>query len=104
MDEDFEKLDTDSALRPTILNVSPTWDRTTQDGLLSKPVRNRSFGVDNQKKERTKAFDLLDALTRSGVMVSDDYWITYWSNKIHTTPLYCCLVVLLYLLVHLTHT
>lgn len=68
MDEDFEKLDTDSALRPTILNVSPTWDRTTQDGLLSKPVRNRSFGVDNQKKERTKAFDLLDALTRSGVM------------------------------------
>ena len=68
MDETFEKLDTDSALRPTILNVGKNWDRTTQKGLLSKPVRVRDFGVSQQKTERTKTFDLLDALTRSGVM------------------------------------
>ena len=68
MDETFEKLDTDSALRPTILNVGKNWDRTTQKGLLSKPVRVRNFGVSQQKTERTKTFDLLDALTRSGVM------------------------------------
>ena len=68
MNSDFEKLDTDSALRPTIVKVGPTWDRSTQKGLLSKPVRNRSFDVGQQKTERNKTFDLLDALTRSGVM------------------------------------
>jgi len=67
MDESFEKLDTDSALRPTILKTSKVWQRTTQNGLLSKPL-SQSCGVDQQKKERNKAFDLLDALTRSGAM------------------------------------
>ena len=68
MDESFEKLDTDSSLRPTIVKVEKNWDRTTQKGLLSKPIRTRNFGVQAQKTERTKTFDLLDALTRSGVM------------------------------------
>jgi len=68
MDESFEKLDTDSSLRPTILKVSEVWQRSTQNGLLSSPVTNHSFGVDQQRKERNRAFDLLDALTRSGAL------------------------------------
>jgi len=68
MDESFEKLDTDSALRPTILKTSETWQRTTQNGLLSKPAVEYCFSLDDQRIERNRAFDLLDALTRSGAM------------------------------------
>ena len=68
MDESFEKLDTDSALRPTIMKVDTVWQRTTQKGLLSRPVCDKTFNIDKQKTEKQKTFDLLDALTRSGVM------------------------------------
>merc|ERR1712195_402632 len=68
MDETFEKLDTDSALRPTIMKVDTVWQRTTQKGLLSRPVCDKTFNIDKQKTEKQKTFDLLDALTRSGVM------------------------------------
>jgi hypothetical protein len=68
MDESFEKLDTDSALRPTIMKVDTVWQRTTQKGLLSRPICDKTFNIDKQKTEKQKTFDLLDALTRSGVM------------------------------------
>jgi hypothetical protein len=67
MDATFEKLDTDAALRPTIISVSDNWQRKRQKGLLSKPVSDslRGGGLSDEKR---KAFDLLDALTRSGVL------------------------------------
>lgn len=68
MDATFEKFDSDAALRPTIIKTKSTWSRTRQDGLLSTPKRDVSFAKEKQKTARNEAFDLLDALTRSGAM------------------------------------
>ena len=65
MDAQFEKLDTDAALRPTTLKVGDSWMRTSQEGLLSKAV-TKHHDKAAMKSEKAKAFDLLDALTRSG--------------------------------------
>merc|ERR1711881_334937 len=67
LDAKFEELDTDSALRPTIIKIGPNWTRKSQAGLLSKPVTGQ-LHESHQKEEKGKAFDLLDALTRSGVL------------------------------------
>merc|ERR1712218_694690 len=65
MDQRFEKLDVDTALRPTIIKPSELWRRRSQKALLAKPTMN-NLGKDEQKRERDAAFDLLDALTKSG--------------------------------------
>ena len=41
----------------------------SQAGLLSPPTVNRAFNVEQQQHQRNKAFDLIDALTKSGVNV-----------------------------------
>jgi hypothetical protein len=67
MDAQFEKLDTDSALRPTIINPGELWTKRAQKALLAKSSSS-TLGSDEQKKERDAAFDLLDALTKSGAL------------------------------------
>eukprot|EP01060_Flectonema_neradi_P028022 TRINITY_DN376_c0_g1_i1.p1 TRINITY_DN376_c0_g1~~TRINITY_DN376_c0_g1_i1.p1 ORF type:complete len:897 (+),score=225.27 TRINITY_DN376_c0_g1_i1:77-2767(+) len=64
LEEKFEKLDPDDALLPTIIRIGTNWTLVSQKSLLSKPVTS---SVD-QKSEKTRAFDLLDALTRSGAL------------------------------------
>ena len=68
MDATFEKFDSDAALRPTIIKTKDTWSRKRQDGLLSKPKLDASFTKTKQRTAKNEAFDLLDALTRSGAM------------------------------------
>jgi hypothetical protein len=67
LDASFEALDEDGALRPTIINPGDTWLRSSQKGLLSEPTTS-TLATTEQRAERSKAFDLLDALTRSGAM------------------------------------
>jgi len=67
MDERFEKLDTDSQLRPTIISPSGSWTKRAQKALLASPTTT-TLGKDEQKKEKDAAFDLLDALTKSGAV------------------------------------
>ena len=67
LDKKFEELDEDSALRPTIINPGDHWSRSSQKGLLSAPTV-ATLGSNEQKTERNKAFDLLDALSRSGAL------------------------------------
>jgi len=67
MDERFEQLDTDSALRPTIINPASTWTKKAQKALLASPTTS-SLGKKEQKTEKDAAFDLLDALTKSGAL------------------------------------
>eukprot|EP00421_Protoceratium_reticulatum_P053273 CAMPEP_0168504968 /NCGR_PEP_ID=MMETSP0228-20121227/76631_1 /TAXON_ID=133427 /ORGANISM="Protoceratium reticulatum, Strain CCCM 535 (=CCMP 1889)" /LENGTH=211 /DNA_ID=CAMNT_0008522045 /DNA_START=1 /DNA_END=632 /DNA_ORIENTATION=+ len=64
MDQQFEKLDTDGALRPTIIKPGDVWKKRAQKALLASPVMT-SLGEDEQREERNAAFDLLDALTKS---------------------------------------
>eukprot|EP00931_Biecheleriopsis_adriatica_P058888 TRINITY_DN3514_c0_g1_i1.p1 TRINITY_DN3514_c0_g1~~TRINITY_DN3514_c0_g1_i1.p1 ORF type:complete len:950 (-),score=227.67 TRINITY_DN3514_c0_g1_i1:93-2942(-) len=67
MDEQFEKLDPDSALRPTIINPSDTWTKKAQKALLAK-ASTSVLKSNEQKAEKEAAFDLLDALTKSGAL------------------------------------
>ena len=71
LDRKFEHLDTDAALRATIINASDPWVRTAQHGLLSAPVTRR-LSPDDQRNEKNRAFDLLDALSKSGALSIDD--------------------------------
>ena len=61
----FEQNDTDNALRTTVIKTSDSRRRKRQETLLSK-LQESDFTVDQQKVEKNKAFDLLDALSRSG--------------------------------------
>jgi len=65
MDQRFERLDVDAALRPTIIKPADTWTKRAQKALLAKPT-TETLRKDEQKRERDAAFDLLDALTKSG--------------------------------------
>jgi len=67
MDERFERLDTDNQLRPTIISPSGSWTKRAQKALLASPTTT-TLGSADQKKEKDAAFDLLDALTKSGVV------------------------------------
>merc|ERR1719428_2138223 len=70
MDKQFEALDKDGLLRPTIINPGEVWTKKAQKALLGNPQTSKLYS-DEQKSEKQKAFDLLDALTRSGGLPVD---------------------------------
>jgi hypothetical protein len=65
LDSKFEKHDTDSALRATIIKAARSWTRLRQENLLTK-VKEAVLSLNDIKSEKNKALDLLDALSRSG--------------------------------------
>jgi hypothetical protein len=67
LDRRFEEIDEDAALRPTIINPGEVWKKTSQKGLLSEPITSTLMAKE-QETEKNKAFDLLDALSRSGTL------------------------------------
>jgi len=67
MDARFETLDVDGQVRPTIINPGEYWTKNSQKALLAKPETS-VLDSDAQKKEKDAAFDLLDALTKSGAI------------------------------------
>jgi hypothetical protein len=70
LDQQFESLDEEAAVRPTIINPGTSWTKTSQASLLAQP--NMSIlGPDQTKTENNRAYDLLDALTRSGSLLID---------------------------------
>jgi hypothetical protein len=68
LDRNMEALDLDSALRPTTVKTGPSWTRKHKKALLA-PATSSTVDKDEQKTHRNKAFDLLDALSRSGELV-----------------------------------
>jgi hypothetical protein len=70
LDKKFELLDEDSALRPTIIKPGTVWTKRYQKALLAEPAE-QTLLVKDQEIERTRTFDLLDALSRSGVLSID---------------------------------
>lgn len=71
LDRKFEALDVDGALRATIIKPGDPWTRTAQRTLLDAEETRTLSGAE-QKSEKNKAFDLLDALSRSGALPIDD--------------------------------
>ena len=67
LDAKVEKFDANSSLKSTILKTGPVWERLRQEDLLSDPKSSRLF-ADDVRSEKNKAFDLLDALSRSGTL------------------------------------
>ncbi|CAE6909179.1 unnamed protein product [Symbiodinium natans] len=65
LDANYLKFDTDAVLRPTNIDVATVWTKQEQPGLLGEP-RTRQLRAADQREETNKAFDLLDALSRSG--------------------------------------
>ena len=70
LDAQFEKLDTDKALRSTIIKAGTTWTRKHQENLLC-PLKALSLTASVVDDEKKKAFDLLDAISRSGTLPID---------------------------------
>lgn len=70
LDKKFEAFDEDGALRPTIINPGDVWTRTASKGLLAAPT-TAAMHTKEQKDEKNRAFDLLDALSRSGALPID---------------------------------
>jgi hypothetical protein len=71
LDRKLEQLDVDGALRATIINPGDPWMRTRQKGLLGATMTT-ALGAPDQRTEKQRAFDLLDALTKSGALSIDD--------------------------------
>ena len=71
LDSSLEALDEDAAMHSTIIQVGPTWTKKFQKALLANP-ESESLLKENQENERNRAFDLLDALSRSGVLPFDE--------------------------------
>jgi len=71
LDRKFEILDKDNALRPTVIGVGTTWTKSSQKSLLSGPSTETIASIDQHKSEKNRAFDLLDALSRSGALSCD---------------------------------
>jgi len=67
MDARFERMDSDGAARPTIITPGSAWTRLAQKALLGKPTES-TLHSQEQKSEKDAAFDLLDALTKSGAL------------------------------------
>jgi len=67
LDAAYEKYDSDSSLRASIITASGPWVKRSQASLLSKPSE-RTLEGEEQGRCKSAAFDLLDALTRSGAL------------------------------------
>jgi hypothetical protein len=65
LDAKLEKYDTDGALRSTIIKAGTTWTLSRQENLLT-PARTSTLAGSAIESEKVKAFDLLDAISRSG--------------------------------------
>ena len=66
LDAAVEKADNTSALRSTIIKTGQEWVRNRQENILAAVKRNELSNDKDLKQEKDKAFDLLDALSRSG--------------------------------------
>jgi hypothetical protein len=70
LDRKYEELDLDAALKPTIINPGSSWTKRSQKALLAEPTET-TLGTADLEKERSAAFDLLDALSKSGALSID---------------------------------
>ena len=65
LDSTIEKSGDGNAIRSTTIKTGSTWVRNRQENLLVTP-KKQTLNQDEIKKDKNKAFDLLDALSCSG--------------------------------------
>jgi len=67
LDARMEQLDTDNALRSTIIKTGPEW-QWQQSNLLLTETSTTTWSSDNMETAKKSAIDLLDAISRSGTL------------------------------------
>lgn len=67
LDTAIEKNGDGNAIRSTTIKTGDNWVRNRQENLLAAP-KKQNLGNEEIKMEKNKAFDLLDALSRSGTL------------------------------------
>eukprot|EP00475_Leptophrys_vorax_P036859 TRINITY_DN6288_c0_g1_i3.p1 TRINITY_DN6288_c0_g1~~TRINITY_DN6288_c0_g1_i3.p1 ORF type:complete len:959 (-),score=232.67 TRINITY_DN6288_c0_g1_i3:31-2679(-) len=70
IDSNLGKFDQNNALRPTTIKLGDIWERVSQRTILS-PRKTESLNPETADKEKDKAYDLLDCLSRSGSLPFD---------------------------------
>ena len=68
LDKVYEEFDSDDALRATTVKVGDCWRKKSQANLLAKMSERTVDDSDEKNAMKAKAFDLLDALSRSGAL------------------------------------
>jgi len=71
LDSNFEKLDLSNSLHSVIVSAGDKWKKTFKKGLLGI-FETETLSDTQLSSEKNRAFDLLDALSRSGVLDIDD--------------------------------
>lgn len=71
LEQRAERFDQDSQLRPTIIKPGSSWNKSEKKSLLSPLQKHFLNDKDSQNTEKRRAFDLLDALSRSGGLPCD---------------------------------
>jgi hypothetical protein len=66
MDARFEELD--PVMRPTTISVGEYWSKSSWESLLATASTKSILFKSDQRSEKQRAMDLLDALTRSGAL------------------------------------
>lgn len=67
----FDQIAVDSTVRPTIINIGTMWTKKYQTDLLTPQVEITLEGKDLET-ERTKAYDLIDMISKSGFLNFDN--------------------------------
>jgi hypothetical protein len=68
LDRRYEQLDSDSVLRPAIIHPGRVWTKKHFKSLMAE-AEIKTLHTDDQVLEKNAAFDLLDALSKSGALV-----------------------------------
>ena len=69
LERTYDRVDPDAPLRPTIITTDDTWLKTSKPSLLSRTQNTSTLGLSEREAEKNKVYDLLDALTKSGVLM-----------------------------------
>lgn len=72
LDKAYGKFDADNALRGTIITPKETWMKKSQKALLNPAPVTNTLHKSTLETEKSAAFDLLDALSRSGALTVED--------------------------------
>jgi len=71
IESQLERYDEEGAVRPTIINLGLEFKKKSQANILAD-LTESVLSTEDQRLEKQKAFDLLDALTRSGGLCVED--------------------------------
>lgn len=71
LDEMFERLDDDNALCTTTIKPGKIWTKKFNENLLADQSTT-TLTTEQQKTEKNRAYDLLDAITRSGDLIIEN--------------------------------